>query len=369
MGTTEGRAHGRTLGSGKGTHMQILIAIHQAEALRRGIDAPSSTAHVEVDPAVLLPDERELLASILREGHDATRETIRCGQRIGPLRVVRPTVEDLRQALREVIDYRTEQERLEVVATVERERETIRRLGTPRSDWQHVALFGDGQIVAVEFLSGLSVRAAIRMLVPTVPDFAGESAAVVSALKGFRAEREREQAEFLESQRPALELLAAEKQRETDRKLETLHALSRELPEVTRERRAAGYCDDDEWYRLLTEVATAGLESELRSRGAELHRHEHSDQVETQRLTDVQFSRLRTLEGRCDGLGLEVGVWRAWDVDESGDAYGHRALAVLGRSVELPGRALEVEVFVDLGLDDEPECTCDTDSPAPCPAH
>ena len=45
--------------------MKLRFAVNQAEALRRGIDCPRSTATVEVDPAKLTPEQRNLIADRL----------------------------------------------------------------------------------------------------------------------------------------------------------------------------------------------------------------------------------------------------------------------------------------------------------------
>lgn len=52
--------------------MKILFAINQAESLRRGINAMASTDRIDVDPGALSPEQRALLATELRDGHDAT---------------------------------------------------------------------------------------------------------------------------------------------------------------------------------------------------------------------------------------------------------------------------------------------------------
>lgn len=48
--------------------MQLQVQVDQAQALRRGINAPFSTVKIEVDPAQLSPEVREEIASNLLEG-------------------------------------------------------------------------------------------------------------------------------------------------------------------------------------------------------------------------------------------------------------------------------------------------------------
>lgn len=52
--------------------MKIRFAVDQAEALRRGIDAPKPTVLLEVDPSKLSPYARDVIADNLIKGHDLT---------------------------------------------------------------------------------------------------------------------------------------------------------------------------------------------------------------------------------------------------------------------------------------------------------
>jgi hypothetical protein len=50
--------------------MKIRFKINQVDFFRRGIDAPSSFVSLEIDPATLPPDQRDLLAKHLLENPD-----------------------------------------------------------------------------------------------------------------------------------------------------------------------------------------------------------------------------------------------------------------------------------------------------------
>lgn len=52
--------------------MQLQVTVNQKEALRRGINAPFSTAKIEVDPASLSQEVRDMIASYLKDGYDLT---------------------------------------------------------------------------------------------------------------------------------------------------------------------------------------------------------------------------------------------------------------------------------------------------------
>lgn len=49
--------------------MQIQVNVNQVEAFKRGVNAPSSTARIEVDPSTLPTEVREFIASKLKEGY------------------------------------------------------------------------------------------------------------------------------------------------------------------------------------------------------------------------------------------------------------------------------------------------------------
>ena|ERR1700730_16687107 len=48
--------------------MKILCYVNQAEAFRKGIDAPHSSVQIEVDPSVLTQAQRDFIADRLNDG-------------------------------------------------------------------------------------------------------------------------------------------------------------------------------------------------------------------------------------------------------------------------------------------------------------
>lgn len=84
--------------------MNLLCKVDQAAALRAGINAPSSTVMLDVDPATLTPWERDIIGAMLQDGHDLTRPSpaqVFEGRTLPPLQVVlvSPTIIGLRHAL------------------------------------------------------------------------------------------------------------------------------------------------------------------------------------------------------------------------------------------------------------------------------
>lgn len=53
--------------------MKLKVNVDQRAALLAGIDAPTSTVMLDVDPAILTQEERDLVALLLHDGHDLTK--------------------------------------------------------------------------------------------------------------------------------------------------------------------------------------------------------------------------------------------------------------------------------------------------------
>lgn len=87
--------------------MKLRFAVNQAESFRRGVDAPKSTATVDVDPATLSQEERDLIADRM-EGIDVCRLTSKnppqkdafLGGGFGLVEAFLPTFEALMEAIR-----------------------------------------------------------------------------------------------------------------------------------------------------------------------------------------------------------------------------------------------------------------------------
>lgn len=79
--------------------MNIIFTVNQAAALKLGINAPSSTQVIDIDPAELTQDERDMLASKITEGHRATS-----------ISLDRPDVQGVKERLGELIAQRQKQD-------------------------------------------------------------------------------------------------------------------------------------------------------------------------------------------------------------------------------------------------------------------
>ena len=267
--------------------MQILVSVNQAEALRQGIDAPSSTTHIEVDPATLTEEQRDYLASMLRDGHDASRIT-----------VVRPDL----QGLIEVLQARASEAR-------EVEAERLQRLRQAMEDVEEVEqpvyLGRDGEPVRhpadaiatrtirvrkIRRLYGLRSTEVDRQYVALCSEIESEQDQRTNeALEDMRANEYRE---YLEEQ----ERKAEERKAEYDR-------LYARLPESLRRRHKDGYTKTGEVEEAIQRLMCGD---------ASLRPADWDDSEKLDTLTDEQYRRL--VEAREQAPeGAEVVPMLVWD--------------------------------------------------------
>lgn len=75
--------------------MKLVVPVDQAECLRHGIAAPSSTVTLDVDPSQLTSVEREVLAESLVKGHLIERLAVPGGHEKHAVAICPPTLEGL----------------------------------------------------------------------------------------------------------------------------------------------------------------------------------------------------------------------------------------------------------------------------------
>lgn len=120
--------------------MQILLTVDQQAALRRGINATSSTIKLDIDPATLTQIERDVLAAVLRDGHDATKLglNIESDEFTGgdgsyscntdPLMLSRPDLDGLREAIGVMLAVRDEKRKVVLAVRDEKRAEARSKL-------------------------------------------------------------------------------------------------------------------------------------------------------------------------------------------------------------------------------------------------
>jgi hypothetical protein len=299
--------------------MNFLVNVNQSAALRAGIDAPSSTVTLAIDPATLSAEERNLLASLLTDGHDLTRRTfaiaddgegraiLRTSTGHGQsLEVVLPTVDGLRQALaaisKSVADYQRELDR-----ELDRERAEARaKLDAALVDvsTEDVSLTLRNGKVGIGNHPQIST---VRRL-PTVPYLSQHHIALLgpeecAKWESFRAAREAAVAVIMEGARPELEAqVAAVRQREEREKNELLLLLTEEQ----RERYAADRLPEGEIRKVLSGLLPHALAAE---------QAEPSDSFRIidggHRMTAAQFAVFKRLsDWKLEGADVQLGHQR-----------------------------------------------------------
>lgn len=114
--------------------MKLTINVDQTACLRAGVDAPSSTVVLELDPATLTQPERDLLAMRLLDGH-----------RVTAWEICPPTVEGLRATLGAILHRDAKQAEAEKAA---REGRIGEALAAPLADWIECWSGGPGYYVS-----------------------------------------------------------------------------------------------------------------------------------------------------------------------------------------------------------------------------
>lgn len=213
--------------------MNIKCKINQTAALRAGINAPHSTAVIDIDPATLTAAAREYLSAVLTDGHDATkagidsagnprRETGWTGQE---LQLIVPSADGLRAALAEILAESATRKAAAAIEATKRAQEADARVqalldAPPKFVDEDVCLFADGTIVfgrrryGGNYLDTNYVRVTrTRLVFPDEPyDFRFANAAMQA--RWDEAKRAATEANnlVLEEARPALQQLWAAKE-------------------------------------------------------------------------------------------------------------------------------------------------------------
>lgn len=315
--------------------MRILMRIDQAAALRSGIDAPSSTEQVEVDPGQLTEIERQVLAAVLMGGHDATQlgiqtepdgivgqvwrrvgARIECradGQPTAPLLAIRPGLEGLCEAIARILAERDRMraERAERKAAEQREydEQTLAAIQEAAGQTEQKTVYLDRDGDPCDAYHSV-VHTEIQ--VPRLPYYwAADRASpeVVHSYQGLRstheAERDRLIALAVAEMRdgPYVEWQAEQAQQQAE--YDVLYA---RLPESLRQRDAAGYASETEVEKALRALARAdaGYGGYAGWSG--------SEKLET--LTDDEYARLQEIQAAApEGATVEArlcrdGGWR-----------------------------------------------------------
>jgi len=307
--------------------MKLLFSVDQGEALRRGIDAPASTVTLDVDPGTLAQEERDLLSSAMRGGHDCTHYTGR-----PRITLVEPSLEGLHAALAETAE-RLAGEKAKAEATraadrAEADERIAEAIRTPSIRRYHARLSGDGTISMERDYSGkiesmepeaLSDYIITRASPSAQAAYADAKKTAVAACTA-RAEALRPELERLDKE--ASDKIAARQaaNRAEEEAYANLRARLDKLYSAFAERRDAGYDEKGEEKKLLRNLlrGDAGYGPDWRS-------FEGWEQVDE--LTDEQFAQLKEARSHApDGAEVEIGIvfdgtgeWRRATCDDDPD--------------------------------------------------
>lgn len=310
--------------------MNIIFAINQAAALKLGINAPNSTQGIDIDPAELTQDERDMLASKIIEGHKATS-----------IFLDRPDLQGVRDKLNELIAKKRENDaetqRYENKLRQEASDKLIEVLANTETTKLGVWINKRGEkddhgvvYKTVEVPCELSVGSYwYKYLTPEQQtqhdDFVAQQTAARRALIDATAEELR--------QGPYQEWLAKQAAEKAD-----YQSLYQRLPETLRKRDAAGFADQDEITKTIRQLIRedAGL-SEYGTWRWYSSRRPAS-------LTDEEFEALEAFRALLpDEAGVEVkevtdkgeplsDEWGEPELDDDGDpayeAINRRVVAV-----------------------------------------
>lgn len=117
--------------------MQVQIRINQKEAIKRGIDAPHSTAKIDINPAEFTQPERDWIASQLYDGFRLDY--------YGYVQVPAPTVEGLREAIREELEKPKREAEAKAQREAEKLAECIADLKARKTKTAHCYEFASGR--------------------------------------------------------------------------------------------------------------------------------------------------------------------------------------------------------------------------------
>ncbi len=288
--------------------MKLTVNVDQRAALRRGIDAPNSTAQIEVDPAALPPPVREWLATHLRDGHRVSTA----------ISIVAPTVEGLVAAVEAQLQQEADERAKEEARAAADE--PLRRAWMEYSE----RVVADPSLIKADVFG----RCTTLEGAPAGPmRLTGEAQQVL--LRVEREARERRTAEAEARARARRDAL--------------LDAAGRFGGATTRARFDAGYAPESEVEDIIRAAA-------LRELGLEAPAERDREQP-WRTLTDEQFGRLQAFRARLPE-GAEVSAVRKWNEDEDDDDGRRTAdelLVARGEWTVCP--PLDVTVTAEAALD------------------
>lgn len=287
--------------------MKILVSIDQKAAIAAGIDAPQSTAHVEIDPATLGEAERLALAERTVDGHDASHR----------IRLLGPTAERLTEELQRLAAERLAEEQKRAARTAEVEAELRAAIDDYRSglstETMSRSIFAPDGIIR-DGEGGLATRSTLAPKIRSVgvwdthPD-----QYLIEQYRSAQRDCERARQEAAGALDAALHAseewvgyLAERQAEEAQTEAERAELYAR-LPETLRQRDADGYASAREIERamkrlILDDAGLGGWEF-----ADHLSRYSDYEGWSRNALTDYEYQQLVAAREAAPGAELEGG--------------------------------------------------------------
>lgn len=268
--------------------MNITVLVDQARALREGINAPSHRVTIGVDPAELTETEREVLAGLLKDGHDTTRSTFEgAWNKARQLTIVTQDLAGLRRGIRELLDWQAELAAEAAQAQAEADRKIDEAIAAGPDIRKQLVTLRENEIVDAYVESELTVLLTLPCP-PKTSDWQASDGAK-QRLRAAQAVVRAEEQQIREAARPELERLRDVKLRREAKADAAYTALYERLPEALRQRHEAGFASAHEVSTAMRRLALADVGQELDSWClAPEHRSE-----ELLELSEAEFSTLQ----------------------------------------------------------------------------
>lgn len=312
--------------------MKLLFKVDQVAALRAGINAPSSTVTLDVDPALLTQIERDVLAAIVVDGFDCTQKSYE-GFVIS---LVSPTLEGLKEDIRELLIRKDNVAKEKEVEALERQKlydsyiiDELNKGEEQKDLW--FDRNGNHSTTSCTFL--------VSVVWPHYPYTSAHSYASPSMIAMYEKRREEVEAQrkaIVEAQLPEVRRQLAEKLRIEETVAEEYASLYERLPKTLRDRHVAGYAYDTEIER---EIHTLILQDAGYSDTDSFQNRERLHD-----LTDEEFVHLKEIEAKAPKKAKVI-PYRMWDEDEDGEVTEDDIRVA---SIKWSRGGVEVEAIISL---------------------
>lgn len=217
--------------------MKILFAVNQKAAMLRGINAPSSTVELDIDPTDLPEDFRALIAEALKDGYDARGAITRDSRRYD-ICLEQPSLGGLLESLA-AIQGKVAARRAEIAALEAEDQATLEAMIAEAKSTDVANLItGDNRLK--------SVRGYYNSRHGNLHSLSKWEGKTVASLAGREEEAKAEIARRKEAEQAAMDAQRLRNEESARRKAQDRESLMSRLPDGLRQRAQEGYASADE---------------------------------------------------------------------------------------------------------------------------